>query len=190
MEGLDSIYTEKFVDEWSRTSCDWERSLLIRNIVGLPFDDANIILSAIVKSRASTTHWLMRCLMEHNLYKSLRYLLDMGCIPTPTLYFYDFTDDHKGFRVLIDYGMSAKDIPKMYSKARKSMIKFHASRKRARLGAIAVISAIARRRRSAAAAEGGITPYSKDVALIIARVVWESRGFYSLVSRRHFARRK
>lgn len=98
-------------------------------------------------------------------------------------------------RIMLDIGTKSSSrflarIPRRNNEMRTEMAKFHASRKRARLGAIAVISAISRRRRRGAAAEGGVNSYSKDVALIIARVVWESRGFYSFVSRRHFARRK
>ena len=143
--------------------------------------NANNILPRLIDEE-----FLVECVLQSNNPKLLRTVLDLGlrpqigdmCCPDMTC-----------SKILVDCDAKLRKRIYVDTETRVILAKFHASRKRARLGAITVISAISRRRRRrAAAAERA--PYSKDIALIIARVVWESRGFYSFVSKRHFARRK
>lgn len=96
-----------------------------------------------------------------NNTKALRLLIVRGVRPSAYIHFnsdYQFNSSQK---MLLDYGLATFLLrPRHNDKANQ----FCASRKRARKGAIVTLYALR---------------LGKDVTRIIARVVWESRGFYS-----------
>ena len=107
-----------------------------------------------------------------NNTKALRFLISHDITPKTFVFFTDNYPFNECQKLLLDYGLATFSLrPRYNDKANQ----FCASKKRARKGAIVTLYAVR---------------LGKDVARIIARVVWESRGFYSLVSRKEWIKRK
>lgn len=132
--------------------------------------DIAIVKAWLRLTKTTFTKEVVSCFASYAIYiddtNALRFLIDRNVklsTYTPFVSNYSFNNCQ---RLLLDRGLPTYLLrPRLNDKANQ----FCASRKRARKGAIAIMHALR---------------MGKDIGRIIARVVWESRGFYLLVKRK------